>query len=170
MEADVLGPNAGEIELDEPAAGRAVDIDGRPPGHVLDVFRRREKQRLRQSFQVGDNLGFRDWHFRLRLSETREAASGNAKDNSYQETALLRLSGSRRGPYPEGAMPADDPVPDRSQERRQLAACLVGVGLLALYLCWLMLQPFLDVLLWAIVLVIVFRPLNRILLARVGRR
>ena len=35
-----------------------------------------------------------------------------------------------------------------------------------LYLCWLMLQPFLDVLLWALVLVIVFYPVHRRILAR----
>ena len=47
------------------------------------------------------------------------------------------------------------------------------VGLLlataiALYLCWLMLQPFIEVLLWAVVLVIVFMPVHRRVRARVG--
>lgn len=47
------------------------------------------------------------------------------------------------------------------------------VGLLvatvaALYLCWKMLQPFIDVVLWAIVLVIVFFPIHRRIQARVG--
>lgn len=38
--------------------------------------------------------------------------------------------------------------------------------LVALYLCWLMLQPFVDVLLWAAVLVAVFMPVHRRLVAR----
>jgi predicted PurR-regulated permease PerM len=43
---------------------------------------------------------------------------------------------------------------------------LLFVTSAALYLCWLMLQPFLDVLLWALVLVIVFYPVHRRILAR----
>jgi predicted PurR-regulated permease PerM len=39
---------------------------------------------------------------------------------------------------------------------------------IALYLCWLMLQPFVDVVLWAAVLAIVFYPLHRRIHARVG--
>lgn len=68
-------------------------------------------------------------------------------------------------------MRSDDPPENRAADRRQLASwlALVGVGLLALYLCWLMLQPFLDVLLWAVVLVIVFRPMHRLVLNRTGR-
>lgn len=42
---------------------------------------------------------------------------------------------------------------------------LVLALLLALYLCWLLLQPFVDVLLWAVVLVAVFLPVHRRLLA-----
>src|SRR5919112_4859011 len=38
----------------------------------------------------------------------------------------------------------------------------------ALYLCWKMLEPFLEVVLWAVVLVIVFFPIHRRILARVG--
>ncbi|HEX8118418.1 MAG TPA: hypothetical protein VF521_14165, partial [Pyrinomonadaceae bacterium] len=45
---------------------------------------------------------------------------------------------------------------------------LVAVTLLALYLCWLMLYPFIEVILWAVVLVIVFFPIHRRILARVG--
>jgi len=43
---------------------------------------------------------------------------------------------------------------------------LVAVTLIALYLCWLILQPFIEVLLWALVLVIVFYPVHRRILAR----
>lgn len=43
---------------------------------------------------------------------------------------------------------------------------LVLALLVALYLCWLMLQPFVDVLLWAVVLVAVFMPIHRRLLGR----
>lgn len=56
-------------------------------------------------------------------------------------------------------------------DRREQASWLMlltATGL-ALYLCWLMLQPFLDVLLWSMVLAIVFRPLQRSLLQRTGR-
>jgi predicted PurR-regulated permease PerM len=45
---------------------------------------------------------------------------------------------------------------------------LVVALLAALYLCWLMLQPFIDVLLWALVLAVVFMPVHRRILARLG--
>jgi predicted PurR-regulated permease PerM len=38
----------------------------------------------------------------------------------------------------------------------------------ALYLCWRIVLPFVDVLLWAVVLVVVFYPVHRRILARVG--
>src|SRR3982751_6152242 len=47
-------------------------------------------------------------------------------------------------------------------------ALLVLIGL-ALYLCWLMLRPFAEVLAWAAVLVIVFHPVHKRLLARPKR-
>lgn len=40
---------------------------------------------------------------------------------------------------------------------------------LALYLCWLMLRPFIGVLAWAMVLVIVFYPVHQRLKTRIGR-
>jgi len=40
----------------------------------------------------------------------------------------------------------------------------------ALYVCWLMLQPFLNVLLWATVLTIVFYPMHRRIVERLPRR
>jgi predicted PurR-regulated permease PerM len=43
---------------------------------------------------------------------------------------------------------------------------LLAVTAIAIYLCWLMLQPFAEVLIWATVLVIVFYPAHRQLLAR----
>lgn len=43
---------------------------------------------------------------------------------------------------------------------------LLIVVALALYICWLMLQPFLNVLLWAVVLTIVFYPMHRRIRAR----
>jgi len=46
-------------------------------------------------------------------------------------------------------------------------ALLAGT-VIALYLCWLMLQPFIEVLLWALVLVIVFYPVHRRIEARTG--
>jgi predicted PurR-regulated permease PerM len=46
---------------------------------------------------------------------------------------------------------------------------LVAALVLALYLCWRLILPFLDVLLWAAVLVVVFQPVHRRLYARLGR-
>ena len=48
-------------------------------------------------------------------------------------------------------------------------AVLVATGI-ALYLCWLMLRPFLSVLLWAVVLVIVFYPIHQRISRRISRR
>src|SRR5829696_1186681 len=45
---------------------------------------------------------------------------------------------------------------------------LVVASVVALYLCWKMLQPFVEVVLWAVVLVIVFFPVHRRILRRVG--
>lgn len=45
---------------------------------------------------------------------------------------------------------------------------LVLATLALLRLCWLMLLPFIEVVLWAVVLVIVFFPVHRRILARVG--
>lgn len=47
-------------------------------------------------------------------------------------------------------------------------ALMLATGI-ALYLCWLMIQPFLKVVAWAAVLVIVFFPVHRRLLARTKR-
>jgi predicted PurR-regulated permease PerM len=46
---------------------------------------------------------------------------------------------------------------------------LFAATLIALYLCWLMAQPFVEVLLWATVLVIIFYPVHVRIRARVGR-
>jgi predicted PurR-regulated permease PerM len=55
-------------------------------------------------------------------------------------------------------------------DRKQLVGwlALVAATALGLYLCWLMLQPFLDVVLWAIVFVVVFYPIQRWLVERTG--
>jgi predicted PurR-regulated permease PerM len=45
---------------------------------------------------------------------------------------------------------------------------LLAATAVALYLCWSMLQPFVEVVLWAVVLVIVFFPVHRRIHARVG--
>ena len=57
---------------------------------------------------------------------------------------------------------------DRIDQARWLAV-LVATAI-ALYLCWLMLRPFLGVLAWAIVLVIVFYPVHKQLGNRIQRR
>ena len=46
---------------------------------------------------------------------------------------------------------------------------LAATGL-ALYLCWLMLRPFIGVLEWAAVLVIVFYPVHKRLAKKIRRR
>ncbi len=45
---------------------------------------------------------------------------------------------------------------------------LLAATVVALYLCWQMLRPFVEVVLWAVVLVIIFFPVHRRILARVG--
>lgn len=57
---------------------------------------------------------------------------------------------------------------DRINQARWLAV-LVATAI-ALYLCWLMLRPFLGVLAWAIVLVIVFYPVHKQFVLRFKRR
>lgn len=57
---------------------------------------------------------------------------------------------------------------DRIDQARWLAV-LVATAI-ALYLCWLMLRPFLSVLAWAIVLVIIFYPVHKQLGNRIHRR
>src|SRR5687768_13865506 len=46
---------------------------------------------------------------------------------------------------------------------------LLAASVFALYLCWKMLEPFIEVLLWAVVLVIVFYPVHRRILKRVKK-
>lgn len=48
-------------------------------------------------------------------------------------------------------------------------AALLAATLIATYLCWLMLRPFVDVLAWATVLVILFYPVHRRLVKRTDR-
>lgn len=57
---------------------------------------------------------------------------------------------------------------DQIDQARWLAVLVVTA--IALYLCWLMLRPFLGVLAWAIVLVIVFYPVHKQLGTRIKRR
>lgn len=47
---------------------------------------------------------------------------------------------------------------------------MLAASAIALYLCWLMLRPFIGVLAWAVVLVIVFYPVHQRLSSRIGRR
>src|SRR5512132_4048618 len=56
----------------------------------------------------------------------------------------------------------------KSQSRVLRWIGLLAATLVALYLCWLMLQPFIEVVLWAVVLVIVFFPVHKRIQARVG--
>jgi predicted PurR-regulated permease PerM len=46
---------------------------------------------------------------------------------------------------------------------------MLAIALVALYVCWLMLKPFIAVLGWAVVLVMIFYPLHRRLLRRIKR-
>src|SRR5262245_16375129 len=52
--------------------------------------------------------------------------------------------------------------------RARWIAALAATAI-ALYLCWLMLQPFVVVLEWATVLVIVFYPVHKRIAQRIGR-
>ena len=52
--------------------------------------------------------------------------------------------------------------------QRLLWFALLAATVLILYLCWLMLEPFIDVLMWAVVLVVTFFPLHRRILHRIG--
>src|SRR3712207_8109863 len=56
----------------------------------------------------------------------------------------------------------------KSQNRLLRWIGLLLATFVALYLCWKMLQPFVEVVLWAVVLVIVFFPVHRRIKARVG--
>jgi predicted PurR-regulated permease PerM len=57
---------------------------------------------------------------------------------------------------------------EQVEQARWIAVLVVTA--IALYLCWLMLRPFLGVLAWAIVLVIVFYPVHKKIASRIGRR
>jgi predicted PurR-regulated permease PerM len=56
---------------------------------------------------------------------------------------------------------------EKINDARWLA--LAAVAIVALYLCWLMLQPFAGVLAWATVLTIVFYPAHKYLLRKIKR-
>lgn len=58
---------------------------------------------------------------------------------------------------------------DRSRADQVRWYALLAATAIALYLCWAMLKPFIGVLLWAVVLVIVFFPVHRRIEARLGR-
>jgi predicted PurR-regulated permease PerM len=59
-------------------------------------------------------------------------------------------------------------VKDQIEQARWIAV-LLATGI-ALYLCWLMLRPFIGVVAWAVVLVIVFYPVHKRLARRIKRR
>jgi len=54
-------------------------------------------------------------------------------------------------------------------EQARWIAVMVATAI-ALYLCWLMLRPFIGVLEWAVVLVIVFYPVHKRLAGKIKRR
>lgn len=58
----------------------------------------------------------------------------------------------------------------RNQINQARWLAVLAVTAIALYLCWLMLKPFLGVVAWAIVLVIVFYPVHTRLATRINRR
>ena len=59
-----------------------------------------------------------------------------------------------------------------NRDRRDQARWIVLLATLAgaLYLCWLMLKPFIGVLLWAGVLTVTFEPVHRRLVKWTGRQ
>ena len=56
---------------------------------------------------------------------------------------------------------------DQVDQARWIA--VLAATAIALYLCWLMLRPFIGVLAWAVVLVIVFYPVHQRLAVRFKR-
>ena len=68
---------------------------------------------------------------------------------------------------PEQSEAAETKNVDRRDQARWLI--LLGSMIGALYVCWLMLVPFVNVLLWAGVLTLSFAPVNRRILARTGK-
>ena len=58
-------------------------------------------------------------------------------------------------------------MPERKRQVRWIA--LIAVTVIALYLCWLMVKPFVGVLGWATVLVICFYPVHKIIERRLKR-
>jgi predicted PurR-regulated permease PerM len=58
-------------------------------------------------------------------------------------------------------------MPDRREAATWLVLAIATA--LAFYLCWKILEPMLDVLLWAVVLVVVFYPVHRRLVNQTGR-
>jgi len=59
-------------------------------------------------------------------------------------------------------------VRDQVDQARWIA--VLAVTAIALYLCWLMLRPFMGVLAWAVVLVVVFYPVHKKIAERTRRR
>ena len=61
---------------------------------------------------------------------------------------------------------------ETNQDRRDQARWIILLATLAgaLYLCWLMLKPFIGVLLWAGVLTVTFGPVHRWLVRKTGRQ
>src|SRR5918992_1598760 len=57
----------------------------------------------------------------------------------------------------------------KQQQNQTRWLALLAATAVAIYLCWLMLRPFVDVLMWAAVLVIVFYPVHVRLAKRVRR-
>jgi predicted PurR-regulated permease PerM len=57
---------------------------------------------------------------------------------------------------------------DNPKFRQARWIALLAVTAAALYLCWAMLQPFIEVLLWSVVLVVVFYPIHKRIERRVG--
>lgn len=58
----------------------------------------------------------------------------------------------------------------RNQVDQARWIAVLAVTAIGLYLCWLMLRPFMGVLAWAVVLVIVFYPVHKNIASRIGRR
>ena len=69
------------------------------------------------------------------------------------------------------ALPVKRPREAMKEQSNQVRfiATLAAIAI-ALYLCWLMLRPFIAVLAWATVLVIVFHPIHKKLAQRIKRR
>ena len=78
-------------------------------------------------------------------------------------------------PAPRSTAPPQPPPPaaatfDLAARRAVHWLALLGITAVVFYICWLIVAPFVEVLMWAVVLAVIFRPVHNRLLARLRSR